>query len=677
MILEEIRLQDFRCFHGESVIKFSTDPKKNVTVIYAENGVGKTTLLNALLWCLFGETTARFEKKDEILNYDAAKSKRTLASVEVFFEHNDKHYVAKRFFDAGQRIVSPQGTFKVARIENGHLNFNFTNTYETFINTVIPRDMAGHFLFDGEHAENFSSEENKGKVKDAVRDILGCTLIETAVEDLKAASAQFRRKIASSSLSADIEQLGSEIEALTSQISDAEKLLEEVNNNRIATERQISDIDQKLRDTDHAKHYQRERDNISQQLEKARKRKQDCENDILKWLGDQGRFIVSKKITEEAFDFLEQEQSRGRIPAPYNEEFVKDLLSAKKCICGRELKVGSEEANNVACLLHQAANKIMIDRVVRIRARINNLKQQRKLAPGKLVEAKAKLAVENQEISNLEAKEAEVSEKIKNINFEDIAQRETKREGLKKQLSSIDQQIGAVRTNMEAAATAIKAKERQIETLANEDKQTRIFVKRRTLTERLIGLLETRLVSEEQQARKVLRASVKKILESASRKNFSVKLGEDYTISLLNKDNVTLPKSSGENQLLGLAFTAALVEFAKIRQTAQDQSLLPGTIAPLVLDSPFGQLDKMYRTATAEFMPKMSRQVILMLSQTQGDQDVMEVLAPYIDEEYVLIRHNSEDRGERKHETRALRGKQYIITEYNSGFDGTEIKRVA
>jgi len=59
MILEEIRLTDFRCFYGENVITFSSDPDRNATLIYAENGVGKTTLLNALLWCFPLTRTAR------------------------------------------------------------------------------------------------------------------------------------------------------------------------------------------------------------------------------------------------------------------------------------------------------------------------------------------------------------------------------------------------------------------------------------------------------------------------------------------------------------------------------------------------------------------------------------------------------------------------------------------
>ena len=35
-----------------------------------------------------------------------------------------------------------------------------------------------------------------------------------------------------------------------------------------------------------------------------------------------------------------------------------------------------------------------------------------------------------------------------------------------------------------------------------------------------------------------------------------------------------------------------------------DGKWVPGTVAPLVLDSPFGQLDPEYRKSTATFIPK-------------------------------------------------------------------------
>lgn len=97
MLLERIVLKDFRCFNGEQTIDFSTDPDKNVTLIHAENGVGKTTLLNALLWCFYSTTTSRFEKREDLINYDALAAGRASAYVEIIFEHAKKRYRARRY----------------------------------------------------------------------------------------------------------------------------------------------------------------------------------------------------------------------------------------------------------------------------------------------------------------------------------------------------------------------------------------------------------------------------------------------------------------------------------------------------------------------------------------------------------------------------------------------------
>ncbi|RED45012.1 hypothetical protein DFP90_1123 [Aestuariispira insulae] len=45
MILDEIRLTDFRCFYGKTRIRFSEDPDKNVTLIYAESGFDDRSLI--------------------------------------------------------------------------------------------------------------------------------------------------------------------------------------------------------------------------------------------------------------------------------------------------------------------------------------------------------------------------------------------------------------------------------------------------------------------------------------------------------------------------------------------------------------------------------------------------------------------------------------------------------
>lgn len=671
MILEEIRLTDFRCFYGETFIRFSEDPDRNVTIIYAENGVGKTTLLNALLWCFYGETTARFEKRQEILNYDARKVGRTRASVEVLFEHNDKRYIAKRFANVNS---SAGREFIVARIDEG--SQVTLPSPDTFINTVIPRDMAAHFLFDGEYAEVFLGENNRGSIKSAVRDILGCSLIETAIDDLKVVSNQFRKQIPSTKATKHIEELNRRHDTLSEQIKTAESSIQQLEAKRQQTDQQIKDIDAKLRNTAVAKELQQSRDRLTTQLARTERRQKEHADEVYKWLGENGRFVVSKRITEETFSFLDEKEHRGRIPSPYNEEFVKDILDAEECICGAKLEPGSPESKRVASLLEKAANQIMRDRVAKVRARLTSLKSERAKAPGRLTKAKKQLSEANDEFATAEAQLAEISEKLKGIDFEDIAERERRRGELQDELRDIDRQVGSFRTNIDGAEREKSRIDAEITELAKQDKKTAIYGRRRNLCEMIKGKLETELVSEEDHARSVLRAGIRRILEATTRKVLKLQMTDDYVISLVNADGTALPKSSGENQLLGLAFTAALVEFAKVRKNAQDFRLLPGTIAPLVLDSPFGQLDETYRATTAEFIPKMARQVVLLVSQSQGSDDVLDALKGHLGAEYLLVRHNTEPRGERKQESRYFQGQEFKTVKFDADYDGTEIVEI-
>jgi len=298
MVLEEIRLKDFRCFYDENVIRFSMDEQRNVTLIYAENGVGKTTLLNALLWCFYGVTTERFEKREDILNYDAKREGRTTASVEVVFEHEGNLYMAKRFSVTGQ-FANGSREFVVHRIDKGsHVDIP---SAETFINSVIPRDMAAHFLFDGEHAEIFLGETRSGAIRNAVRDILGCSLVEMVIEDLSAVAGQFRRQIPTTSATARIAELNVRLDALTEQEEKSVKTAAEAERKRDVTETQIRDIEETLRNSAAAKELQRSRDRLNEQLKHAEKRRREAADEVYRWLGDQGRYVVSKKITEQTF----------------------------------------------------------------------------------------------------------------------------------------------------------------------------------------------------------------------------------------------------------------------------------------------------------------------------------------------------------------------------------------
>lgn len=51
--LKQIRLKNWKCYR-EQIIRFDLNTDKNIWIVFGNNGFGKTSLLEAILWCLYG-----------------------------------------------------------------------------------------------------------------------------------------------------------------------------------------------------------------------------------------------------------------------------------------------------------------------------------------------------------------------------------------------------------------------------------------------------------------------------------------------------------------------------------------------------------------------------------------------------------------------------------------------
>ena len=160
-------------------------------------------------------------------------------------------------------------------------------------------------------------------------------------------------------------------------------------------------------------------------------------------------------------------------------------------------------------------------------------------------------------------------------------------------------------------------------------------------------------------------------------------LSEDWALKLVETAGGTeerVAPSSGENQVLSLAFIASIVgqitdESAR-RENAHLYLGAPERAEyPMVMDSPFGTLDQHHRKQVAQRLPEIVDQIILLVTKTQWYGEVEEGMRDRIAREYVLSYYTT--RENTKAEVIMLDGDRYeLVRQSPDDFEYTRIIEV-
>ena len=121
--------------------------------LYEHKWIGENKHTQCSSLDFYGTTTGKFEDPNNIIHTQAKKEGKTTAYVQICFEHQNNKYLARRTFE-NNKISS----LKISKLTNSDGKPKLINEPDTFIRSVIPKEMAEYFFFDGEQAENFNEQ---------------------------------------------------------------------------------------------------------------------------------------------------------------------------------------------------------------------------------------------------------------------------------------------------------------------------------------------------------------------------------------------------------------------------------------------------------------------------------------------------------------------------------------
>ncbi len=107
----KLSVKNFMPYKGVQEIIFPSDSVRNVLVVFGDNMRGKTSLLNAIRWGMYGKAYSRHKALiglEKIFNIEAVNEGDTEFSVEISFEAGGNTYELTRIAKKHQFIAKPE-----------------------------------------------------------------------------------------------------------------------------------------------------------------------------------------------------------------------------------------------------------------------------------------------------------------------------------------------------------------------------------------------------------------------------------------------------------------------------------------------------------------------------------------------------------------------------------------
>ena len=629
MILRYIRLKNFCPYYGEQTIHFATDEYRNVTVIRGVNGTGKTSLLIALNWCLYGDSFFKGDTRKLVNRRAVAYAEGGETSVEIGFVGQDN--IRYRVERKHQWLRNNKTTFLLQK-EN-ELPDRDTAAADK-IRSIIPEDVSAHFFFDGEKIDNFAKQGNEEEIKSAVRNVLRIEVFERGIGHLEKTAQDYQRELkryVSDELKALINKKEEKEEV---RIRLSENIQDQVKKVEIA-QKHKQDINRALEEFAETRQLFGEQKEITANLKHLDSEKDKYQEEI-RQLANDGFFPLAKPVLEKALEILWSNKAPLGIP----DTILNDLLEQMCCLCGRSIYPESSEYKHIQNLISQ---NVSPEFGIAVRETENSLKR---LLEGKIedipVAVKSTLSDQQRLDKDIEANQARLDEIkgiLQNFNDDDFQKHKNAQEKYEEEIKLLEGKLNQDKGRIQEIEADIKDLDEKIDTAKSLEVKAERLKRCRQLAIESAAAMQELYAPHEENMRKELETEVSDIFKKLVWKEKSfreVNLSANYELQVIDRydGQVSSEISAGEREVLSLAFIAALAKVA-VKEKLTD---MLAERFPIVMDAPFTKLSDRPKENITDTIPAIANQLILFITdqELRHDEEAWKNLEPRIGAEYEL-----------------------------------------
>jgi DNA sulfur modification protein DndD len=638
---ERITVEDFGPYKGRQQLQFPTGP--GVVVLYGDNGRGKTSLLNAFRYALFGHVRREGDENvalHSIPNYETVRETGS---------HGFK-VVLEFSFDGAQYELTRQTKARPGIEPSSDVDYNETKILRrngdtlgpaeltTELSRIMPEEVSRFFLFDGEllrEYEELLRRDSKlsEQIKDSIERILGVPVLKHARTDIYAQLESARKESrAVAARSKEGETIAAELENLAAEKAHLEGELERFQQDFKSLIGEKADLDGDIKKYTQVKSRMERRQDLERRLKEAEVQEEELRERLRLAMEDAWKDILYQKV-KSVREHIEEEIDTLRRKAKAGEHFetLKRALEGTCPTCNQSVTGRAQEGVRIA-LEAVRANVASEGEIERERILTRRESRLRSFSPSdtrtsareisrSLAEAIVRKETLRDDLRELRAQLADWKDAEARIGktFDRF-------EACIEEMQIVENGIERCRKEIHAKQETTKALENKLSQIGNADisaSQARV-----DLYKALFELFEEGISRYRDALRKEVESDASALFVQLKHEEgyTGLRINSNYGLNIVLDDEHEIPgHSAGERQVVALSLMGAL----------QRNATLQG---PIIMDSSFTRLDGKHKRNLLGSLNQLSPQVMLLVFEDELSPGLIrEVLADQLLMEYEMV----------------------------------------
>ncbi|MBY6036646.1 DNA sulfur modification protein DndD [Fictibacillus nanhaiensis] len=238
MLFKKLLFDNYKTYYGHQEVEFyipqevRQEEKKNIILLGGLNGAGKTTILKAIHYILFGkrgitETEHKRLFSNVINNTFYEEGGRDCSATLILENDNLEEWELKVTWSFNQnKILINENRDIVVRKPGArhgkHAQVGNIEAFNRIIDRIIPYHAAPFFIFDGEEIKDIILRQNSEEMKNAIQKISGMDAYKQLLIDLYSVQKDLENKLTKSVSSAKLLNIKKELETVYGDIEKVE-----------------------------------------------------------------------------------------------------------------------------------------------------------------------------------------------------------------------------------------------------------------------------------------------------------------------------------------------------------------------------------------------------------------------------------------------------------------------